>query len=142
MKTICWFEDVWGGPDRVPNVAQAQERRFDGRNAGTLCFNNPNYRNWLLGTVEDYARSYEIDGIMWGSERQGAFANALSAAHGGTPQNPTGVTCFCELCERKARERGINVDAPAPVLPRSAISPVRRVAANGRWMAIMSRYGA
>ena len=110
MKTICWFEDVWGGPDRVPNVAQAQERRFDGRNAGTLCFNNPNYRNWLLGMVENYARSYEIDGIMWGSERQGAFANALSAAHGGTPQNPTGVTCFCDHCERKARDRGINVE--------------------------------
>ncbi len=110
MKTICWFEDVWGGPDRVPNVAQAQERRFDGRNAGTLCFNNPNYRNWLLGMVENYARSYEIDGIMWGSERQGAFANALSAAHGGAPQNPAGVTCFCDHCERKARDRGINVE--------------------------------
>ncbi|MCX6633187.1 MAG: hypothetical protein NTW28_36795, partial [Candidatus Solibacter sp.] len=74
MKTICWFEDVWSA--NVPNIAQAQEKRFDGSNATTLCFNNPNYRNWLLGTVEDYARSYEIDGIMWGSERQGAFANA------------------------------------------------------------------
>ena len=21
-----------------------------------VCFNNPNYRNWLLGTVEDYTR--------------------------------------------------------------------------------------
>ena len=65
MKTICWFEDVWN--DSVPNVRQAQERHLDGTNATTLCFNNPNYRNWLLGTVEDYARSYEIDGIMWGS---------------------------------------------------------------------------
>lgn len=110
MKTICWFEDVWGGPDKVPNVAQAQERRFNGRNAGTLCFNNPNYHNWLLGMVENYARSYEIDGIMWGSERQGAFADAIGAAHGGVPQDPTNVTCFCEHCERKARERGINVE--------------------------------
>ena len=81
MKTICWFEDVWNAS--VPNIAQAQEKRFDGSNATTLCFNNPNYRNWLLGAVEDYARSYEIDGIMWGSERQGAFANALGASHGG-----------------------------------------------------------
>ena len=81
MKTICWFEDVWN--NSVPNIAQAQEKRFDGSNATTLCFNNPNYRNWLLGAVEDYARSYEIDGIMWGSERQGAFANALGASHGG-----------------------------------------------------------
>src|ERR1017187_1567566 len=107
MKTICWFEDVWN--DSVPNVRQAQERHLDGTNATTLCFNNPNYRNWLLGTVEDYARSYEIDGIMWGSERQGAFADALRGAHGGASGNPLKVTCFCDFCEHKAQERGINV---------------------------------
>jgi len=108
MKTICWFEDVWS-PD-VPNVRQAQERNFDGSNATTLCFNNPNYRNWLLGTVEDYARSYDIDGIMWGSERQGAFSDALRGGHGGVAANPTKVTCFCEHCERKAQDRGVNVN--------------------------------
>src|SRR5271157_4160028 len=107
MKTICWFEDVWS--PGVPNVRQAQERNFDGTNATTLCFNNPNYANWLLGTVEDYARSYEIDGIMWGSERQGAFSDALRGGHGGVSPNPVKVTCFCDFCERKAQERGINV---------------------------------
>jgi hypothetical protein len=101
MKTICWFEDVWSRD--VPNVSQAAERQFDGRPAGTLCFNNPNYRNWLLGTVEDYARSHEIDGIMWGSERHGAFSNLTRGA------NPAGLTCFCEFCERKAQARGIDV---------------------------------
>jgi hypothetical protein len=101
MKTICWFEDVWGRD--VPNVSQAAERQFDGRPAVTLCFNNPNYRNWLLGTVEDYTRSHEIDGIMWGSERHGAFSNITRAA------NPAGLTCFCEFCERKAQSRGIDV---------------------------------
>jgi hypothetical protein len=106
MKTICWFEDVWSAS--VPNVAQAQEKRFDGSNATTLCFNNPNYRNWLLGAVEDYARSYEIDGIMWGSERQGAFANALGASHGGGGGGVGRTTCFCQFCEKKARERGID----------------------------------
>ncbi len=106
MKTICWFEDVWRGD--VPGIAEAQERSFNGRNAGTLCFNNPNYRNWLLGMVEDYARSYEIDGIMWGSERQGAFSNALGASHGGGPGDPGSVTCFCPFCEKKARERGVD----------------------------------
>jgi len=106
MKTICWFEDVWNAD--VPNVRQAQEKHLDGSNANTLCFNNPNYRNWLLGTVEDYARSYEIDGIMWGSERQGAFANALGSSHGGRP-DVARTTCFCEFCERKAMDRGIDV---------------------------------
>lgn len=106
MKTICWFEDVWNG--NVPNIAQAQEKRFDGSNSNTLCFNNPNYRNWLLGAVEDYARSYPIDGIMWGSERQGAFSNALGASHGGGGGGVGRTTCFCQFCEKKARERGID----------------------------------
>src|SRR5206468_4738273 len=105
MKTICWFEDVWN--TSVPNIAQAQEKRFDGSNATTLCFNNPNYRNWLLGAVEDYCRSYDIDGIMWGSERQGAFSNALAASAGGRG-GVDRTTCFCQYCERKARDRGID----------------------------------
>jgi hypothetical protein len=46
---------------------------------------------------------------MWGSERQGAFAQALGAAHESAPRNPGTVTCFCQYCERKARERGIDV---------------------------------
>jgi hypothetical protein len=108
MKTICWFEDVWRRD--IPNVEQAQEKQLDGRNSTNLCFNNPNYRNWLLGTVEDYARSYEVDGIMWGSERQGAFAQALGAAHESSPRDVATVGCFCQYCERKARERGINVE--------------------------------
>jgi hypothetical protein len=100
MKTICWFEDVWRRD--VPRVSEAQEVQFDGTNSVTLCFNNPNYKNWLLGMVEDYARSYEIDGIMWGSEREGAFSNMLRGT------NPRTVTCFCQHCVAKARERGID----------------------------------
>ncbi len=100
MKTICWFEDVWRRD--VPRVSEAQETQFDGANAVTLCFNNPNYRNWLLGAVEDYARSYDIDGIMWGSEREGAFSNMLRGT------NPRNVTCFCRFCEAKAKARGVD----------------------------------
>jgi hypothetical protein len=102
MKTICWFEDVWRRD--VPRVAAAQEKQFDGTNSVTLCFNNPNYKNWLLGAVEDYTRSYEIDGIMWGSEREGAFSNMLRGT------NPRTVTCFCQFCEAKARQRGVSVE--------------------------------
>jgi len=108
IKTICWFEDVWSGRGtEVRNIQQAQEKHMDGTNSTNLCFNNPNYRNWLLGTVEDYARSYGVDGIMWGSERQGAFANALGSSHGGRP-DAARITCFCEFCERKAKARGID----------------------------------
>src|SRR5579872_1212741 len=36
MKTICWFEDVFG--PKVPHVEQAQEKHLDGSNATTMCF--------------------------------------------------------------------------------------------------------
>src|SRR5437899_9409364 len=34
IKTICWFEDVWGRD--LPNVAQVQERMLSGSNYTTL----------------------------------------------------------------------------------------------------------
>ena len=108
LKTICWLEDVFRTD--IPNIEQLQEKELNGRNAHTLCFNNPNYRNFLTGLVEDYASSYDIDGLMWGSERQGALSNALGAMHGGRRNDPGRVTCFCEFCQKKARERGINVE--------------------------------
>ncbi len=106
MKLICWFEDVWRKD--LPGIEKCQERDLHGRNATTLCFNNPDVRNFWLAIVEDYARSYDVDGLMWGSERMGALGNALGASHGGGGRDPGRVTCFCQFCERKARERGIN----------------------------------
>lgn len=108
MKTICWFEDVFRRD--TPGVQQLQEKDLHGRDAGTLCFNNPGYRNFLLGLVEDYSRSFEIDGIMWGSERQGAFSNAIGARHGGAAGDPGRVTCFCQHCQRRANEHGISFE--------------------------------
>ena len=49
MKTICWFEGVFR--EDVPDIQKLQERELNGCNATTLCFNNPDYRNWLLGMV-------------------------------------------------------------------------------------------
>ena len=96
MKVICWMEDVFR-PD-LPNIESVQERDLYGRNMETLCVNNPNYRNFFTGLVEDFARSYEIDGIMWGSERQGALSDSLGATHDTPPIDPGNVTCFCEFC--------------------------------------------
>ncbi len=106
MKTICWLEDVFR--DDIPNIGRLQEVDLDGRNRSTLCFNNPDYRNFLLGLVEDYTRSYDIDGIMWGSERHGALGNALGSSHGGARSDPSRVGCFCRFCERRAKEKGID----------------------------------
>jgi hypothetical protein len=108
MKVICWMEDVFRKD--LPNIEKVQEQDLYGRNQDTLCVNNPNYRNFLSGLVEDFARSYDIDGIMWGSERQGALCDSLGATHDTPPIDPGNVTCFCEFCYQKARERGINPD--------------------------------
>jgi TAT (twin-arginine translocation) pathway signal sequence len=108
MKVICWLEDVFRTD--LPNVAKLQERDLYGRNAETLCFNNPDYHNFLLGLVEDYARSYDIDGIMWGSERQGALSDSIGSTHDVPPVDPGRVTCFCEFCQGKAKQRGISVE--------------------------------
>ena len=107
MKVYCWYEDVFAGD--VPNIQQLEEVDLKGRRAGTLCPLNPDYRNFLKGLTEDYCGSYDIDGVMWGSERQGPLNNAIGAAHGGA-HDPTRVTCFCELHQRAARERGIDVE--------------------------------
>ena len=104
MKTVCWFEDVFRKD--LEKIDQLEEKELSGDNAATLCFNNPNYRNWLLGITKDWALSYDIDGIMWGSERQGAFSNMLGASHGRAEGGH--VTCFCQFCVAKARQRGID----------------------------------
>lgn len=104
IKTMCWFEDVFRRD--LENIQQLEERQLSGNNATTLCFNNPNYRNWLLGMAENWARLYDVDGIMWGSERQGAFSNMLGASHGRAEGER--VTCFCQFCVAKAKERGID----------------------------------
>ncbi len=36
MKTICWFEDVFGRTSRT--LRKPQEKDLHGRNAKTLCF--------------------------------------------------------------------------------------------------------
>jgi hypothetical protein len=46
---------------------------------------------------------------MWGSERQSGLLNALSLSQS-NGQDPGRTTCFCEFCQKKARERGIDVE--------------------------------
>jgi len=63
IRTILWDEDVFRND--LPNIDKLQEYDVHGRRGARLCFNNPNVNNFLLGLVEDYSRSYDIDGIMW-----------------------------------------------------------------------------
>jgi hypothetical protein len=107
MKVYAWSEDVFG-PD-IPGIEQFQERDLYGKNAQTVCFNNPHTRNFWLALQQDFVRSYEIDGIMWGSERYGAFGNMVESVHNRTGNDPARVTCFCSFCQDKAKSRGVDV---------------------------------
>ena len=102
IRTILWAEDVFRND--LPNIDKLQEYDVHGRRGARLCFNNPNVNNFLLGLVEDYARSYEIDGIMWCSERMGPLNNVM---RGPATAN---ASCFCQFCKAKARRLGINDD--------------------------------
>ncbi|HSU57172.1 MAG TPA: hypothetical protein VLT36_24240, partial [Candidatus Dormibacteraeota bacterium] len=94
--------------DDIPGIKGLHEVDWQGRPAGTLCPLHPDFRNFLIGLTEDYCKSYDIDGVMWGSERQGPLHNAISARHGGKADSSR-VTCFCELHQKAAKERGIDV---------------------------------
>ncbi len=53
-------------------------------------------------------------------------------------REPHGVTCFCEHCERKARDRGINVGTRPRRFRRALRFRQRPRAASVRWMATTS----
>jgi hypothetical protein len=109
MKVFGLIQDHF--PEKFPNVEKFQERDFNGQNCETLCKNNPYYRNFLSGLVEDLTRSYEIDGLMFVCEHTGAFSNTLGSRLRGKRRGLAGTRgCFCDHCREKARKQGIRFD--------------------------------
>ncbi len=113
MKTFAWIlennESLSTSAWEPLYEMDFQGRRTDRHPSGP-CNNNPAYIGYLLGLVEDYARSYDIDGVMWSSERQGGLFNALGAYHNGQGSDPGKATCFCEFCVKKAKAKGIDAE--------------------------------
>ena len=116
MKVICWFEDVIGA--NVPGFDQAREVTLTGRPSTFACSRNPSTRAFWLGMVEDYLRSYDVDGLMWGSERQGPLGNAIIANHGGQGAGG-GIACFCKYCIAAGKAQGIDTERAKSRLPRA-----------------------
>jgi hypothetical protein len=71
--------------------------------------NNPQVRRFLPSLTEDWIKSYDVDGVMWCSERQGPLENAIGA-EAGMFNGRAELTCFCPCCRRKGRNLGINVE--------------------------------
>ncbi len=106
MKTFCWYEDSFRRD--LEGLEPLLEVTLSGKKATTACFHNPGLQAFWLALTEDYVRSYPIDGIMWGSERQGPFGNAIGASAGGAHHDPLEISCFCQFCENEAKLRGID----------------------------------
>lgn len=106
MKVIAWFEDVIAAD--VPGFDKAREVTLAGPASTFVCSRNPNARHFWLGLVEDYLRSYDVDGLMWGSERQGPLGNVLGTNHGGAGAGGR-LACFCQYCVDAATKDGVNV---------------------------------
>jgi len=77
---------------------------INGRPTTVACWNHPDYRAFWNATVEDLFRSYPLDGLQWGAERQGPLMNVI------LPWNDAAPTCFCEHCRARGKAKGIDAE--------------------------------
>ena len=114
MKIFSWVEEDNRPPLKAKGMDHLYEIDLHGRRTaghpGGPCLNNPYFRNLIAGSVEDYIRTYDVDGLQRGSERQGPLSNALGAWHHGAKSDPGHTSCFCEFCAAKAQKVGIDFD--------------------------------
>jgi hypothetical protein len=114
VKIFSWMEEDNAPMPRINGMDHLYEVDLYGRRTaghpGGPCLNNPYYRNLISGAIEDYIKSYDVDGLQRGSERQGPLGNALGAWHHGAKSDPGHTSCFCEYCQAKAAKAGIDFD--------------------------------
>ncbi len=99
LKIYAWNEDQWNWT--LPNIQKLQEFNLNMELSPNVCDYNPEYRNFITGLTRDHCASYDLDGLMWGSERQGPLNNALLGSR---------VACFCSFHRKAALDRGIDVE--------------------------------
>ena len=90
--------------DSIANFSEAVTVDVYGKATKVACWNNPLYRNFWADTVEDMFRTYDLDGLQWGAERQGPLMNVI------LPWNDAPPTCFCDYCRIRAEALGIDAE--------------------------------
>jgi hypothetical protein len=105
MDFFAWDLNNAGAtlPRLIPNYSKVTEIDLNGRRTVAPCFNHPDYQAFLRGKVESLLLGYPdlIDGIAWGSEREGPLDGMLTGGGAGL--------CFCQFCQAKGRALGISV---------------------------------
>jgi len=100
------LENTHSGLTRaVPNWPKVLQVDAAGRRDSYACLRNPDYVAWWLSLVEDQVKSYPIDGLMFGAERNGPLGNVLG--NGGFARDGNAY-CFCEYCITAGEQRGID----------------------------------
>ncbi len=114
IKVYPWMEEDNRARPAIQGMDELYEIDLYGRRTaahpGGPCLNNPYFQNLIAGQVEDFIRSYDVDGLQRGSERQGPLGNALGAWHHGAKSDPGHTSCFCDYCAAKAAKQGIDFD--------------------------------
>lgn len=88
-----------------PSFSQVLEIDAFGRKASRPCLRHPAYRSFWNSVIENWAREYEIDGVMWGIELQSPLSAMVVDSD--VP------TCFCSHCRSAAHNRGIDAERAA-----------------------------
>lgn len=104
LKTIVFLADNLR--KSIPGAETLTERNLYNQPTHDVCFNNTHYHSLLMGIIEDCVRSYDIDGLLYRSERIGPLSKTLGLNHFG----PEAPICFCSFCTDKARKAGISVE--------------------------------
>jgi hypothetical protein len=120
---------------RLAGLSATAEVDVIGRLGDNPCFNNADYRNFILATYEDLIVEHpKLGGIKYGQERGGPLHAAL---RGEAP------TCFCEVCSDLLTRRGYDPDKARRGY--DALLELGRAAADGAdrpadgWMASILR---
>ena len=88
----------------ITDFSKVVTRDINDRPTTVACWNHPDYIAFWSDTMEDLFRSYELDGIQWGAERQGPLMNVI------LPWNNNPPTCFCEFCRARGKAHGIDAE--------------------------------
>jgi hypothetical protein len=81
-----------------------QQRDIENKAVDRPCTNNPDVREYLLALYGDLATNYDVDYLQ---TCMLLFSNI---------DNPQKGTCFCESCQKTAKEKGFDLTAAMPIL--------------------------
>jgi hypothetical protein len=108
LDVVAWdffFPDK-DNPQKLKNMDKVAEIDVHGQRVWAPCNNHEDWRQHMFGRVETYLRQYpDVSGIAWGQERMGPLNNLI----GGSWGQPF-ISCFCEHCRKKAKERDLSVE--------------------------------